>query len=145
MNELQIFNYEQQEIRTIFQDDELWWVLKDVCDVLGLTESHRVAARLDEDDRTQMTVTDSLGRNQDTTVINESGLYNIILLSRKPEAKKFKRWVTHEVLPAIRKHGGYLTPLQKIFDANFGEVNLYHIDVFRAVYPGLNYGERSAC
>lgn len=110
MSDLQVFFYEGNEIRTLTKGGELWWVLKDVCDVLGLAEPHRVAARLDEDDRTQMTVADPLGRMQDTTVVNESGLYNVILRSDKPEARQFKRWVTHEVLPAIRKHGAYLTP-----------------------------------
>jgi anti-repressor protein len=92
------------------RDGEVWWVLKDVCDVLGLSQPHRVATRLDEDDRTLMTVIDAVGRNQDTTIINESGLYTVILRSDKPEAKNFKRWVTHEVLPSIRKHGAYVTP-----------------------------------
>ena len=107
MNDLQVLFYEGNKVRMVEMNGEPWWVLKDVCDVLALTEPHRVATRLDEDDRTQMTVTDSLGRNQDTTVVNESGLYNVIFRSDKPEAKKFKRWVTHEVLPSIRKTGGY--------------------------------------
>jgi anti-repressor protein len=107
MNSLQIFNYQANEVRTIMKDGEPWWVLKDVCAVLGLSEPHRVATRLDEDERTQMTVTDSLGRNQATTVINESGLYNVILRSDKPEAKKFRRWITHDVIPQIRATGGY--------------------------------------
>ena len=110
MNELKIFNYQDKEVRTVQHGAETHWVLKDVCEVLGLAEPHRVSARLDKDERTQMTVTDSLGRNQKTTVVNESGLYNVILRSDKPEAKAFKRWVTHEVLPAIRKHGAYATP-----------------------------------
>lgn len=110
MDKLQVFNYEGKEIRTVEKDGEFWWVRKDVCAVLGLTEPHRVAARLDEDERTQSTVIDSMGREQKTTVINEAGLYNVILRSDKPEAKNFKRWVTHEVLPTIRKHGAYLTP-----------------------------------
>lgn len=109
MDKLQVFNYEGKEIRTVEKDGEFWWVLKDVCAVLGLTEPHRVAARLDEDERTQSTVIDSMGREQKTTVINEAGLYNVILRSDKPEAKDFKRWVTHEVLPSIRKHGAYVT------------------------------------
>lgn len=70
----------------------------------------KVANRLEEDERNQITVTDSLGRKQNTYIINESGLYNVILRSDKPVAKPFRKWVTSEVLPAIRKHGGYLTP-----------------------------------
>lgn len=110
MNTLQIFNYKGKEVRTVEKDGQPWWVLKDVCGVLDLAEAHRVATRLDEDERTQVTVTDSLGRNQETTVINESGLYNVIIRSDKPEAKPFRKWVTSEVLPSIRKHGAYMTP-----------------------------------
>jgi anti-repressor protein len=109
-NELQTFFYNNKKIRTAVKDGYLLWILKDVCDTLGLAEPHRVAARLDEDDRTQMTVIDALGRNQETIVVNESGLYNVILRSDKPEAKRFKRWITHEVLPSIRKFGAYITP-----------------------------------
>jgi prophage antirepressor-like protein len=107
MNELKVFDYEGSAVRTVMRDGEPWFVLKDVCGVLSLVEPHRVSSRLDEDERTLMTVTDSLGREQDTTVINEPGLYNVILRSDKPEAKAFKRWVTHEVLPSIRKTGRY--------------------------------------
>jgi anti-repressor protein len=110
MNKLQVFSYEGNKIRTVQRDGEAWWVLKDVCDVLGLSNSRIVADRLDEDDVSQTYITDSLGRQQQTSIINESGLYTVILRSDKPEAKHFKRWVTHEVLPAIRKHGAYITP-----------------------------------
>jgi anti-repressor protein len=109
-NELQVFSYEGNEIRTVTKDGEPWWVLKDVCDVLGLSNSRIVADRLDEDDVSQTYITDSLGRQQQTSIVNESGLYNVILRSDKPEAKKFKRWVTHVVLPTIRMHGAYVTP-----------------------------------
>jgi anti-repressor protein len=109
-NELQVFSYEGNEIRTVQKDDETWWVLKDVCSILDIANSRDAALRLDEDEKDDVGITDAIGRLQSTTVISESGLYNVILLSRKPEAKKFKRWVTHEVLPAIRKHGAYVTP-----------------------------------
>lgn len=108
MNELQAFSYEGNEVRTIQRNGEPWWVLKDVCDVLELSNSRMVADRLDEDEK-DVSIVDTLGGKQELTVISESGLYNVILLSRKPEAKKFKRWVTHEVLPQIRKHGAYVT------------------------------------
>lgn len=110
MNELQIFKYEQNEIRTIQKDGEPWFVLKDVCQILGLGSPHKAAERLDGDERNQIPLTDSLGRQQETTIINESGLYNVILRSDKPEAKPFRKWVTSEVLPSIRKHGAYMTP-----------------------------------
>lgn len=107
MNELQVFNYEGSEVRTVQMDGEPWWVLKDVCGVLDLTTPARVSERLEDDEVSQTHIIDTIGRRQDTTIINESGLYNVIIRSDKPEAKKFKRWVTHEVLPSIRKHGMY--------------------------------------
>lgn len=110
MNDLTIFNYNDNEVRTIQKDGEPWFVLKDVCKVLGISNHKMTAQRLDEDEVSQTDLTDSLGRKQETTVINEGGLYNVILRSDKPEAKPFKRWVTHEVLPSIRKHGAYMTP-----------------------------------
>lgn len=110
MSDLQIFKYQDSEVRTVELNGEPWFVLKDVCGILGLGEPHRVADRLDGDERTLSTVTDSIGRQQETTVINESGLYNVILRSDKPEAKPFRKWVTAEVLPTIRKHGAYMTP-----------------------------------
>ena len=107
--ELKIFNYKNNEVRTTTKDGEIFWVLKDVCEILGLSEPHRVASRLEKDERTQMTVTDDLGRPQNTTLVNEPGLYKVIFRSDKPEAKKFMHWVTHKVLPSIRKHGAYIT------------------------------------
>ena len=110
MNGLQVFSYEGNEVRTVQKDDGTWWVLKDVCAVLDISNNRDAALRLDEDEKDDVGITDAIGRQQNTTVISESGLYNVILLSRKPEAKKFKRWVTHEVLPTIRRHGAYVTP-----------------------------------
>lgn len=104
MNELQIFNYNTHQVRTVERDGEPWFVLKDVCDVLGLNNPTIVAERLDEDERAKS----DLGRQGAGWVINESGLYNVILRSDKPEAKPFRRWVTSEVLPSIRRTGGYI-------------------------------------
>ena len=107
MNELQIFSNDQfGQIRTVVEDGEPLFVLKDVCAVFGDQNYRRVSSRLDDDEK-GVSITDTLGGKQELTIISESGLYNVILLSRKPEAKKFKRWVTHEVLPSIRKHGVY--------------------------------------
>lgn len=108
MNKLQVFSFEGKEVRTIQKNGEPWWVIKDICDVLEIGNSRDVTARLDEDEKGVDNI-DTLGGRQELTVISESGLYNVILLSRKPEAKQFKRWVTHEVLPQIRQHGAYLT------------------------------------
>lgn len=109
MNDLTVFNYEGNDIRTVKRDGDTWWVLKDVCDALDLTNPSMIAERLDEDEQIKVDPKQYLGSrsNEPITIISESGLYNVILLSRKPEAKKFKRWVTHEVLPSIRKHGVY--------------------------------------
>ena len=109
MNDIQIFQYRDQPVRTVQRDGEPWFVLKDVCAVLGLGTPARVAERLEEDEVSSTHLTDSLGRQQDMTIINESGLYNVILRSDKPEARPFRKWVTSEVLPSIRKTGGYIS------------------------------------
>lgn len=110
MNQIQIFNYNSNQIRTAHKDGEPWFVLKDVCEVLGIGHITDTAKRLESDEVGQTEVIDSLGRKQIATIINESGLYNVILRSDKPEAKPFRKWVTSEVLPSIRKHGAYMTP-----------------------------------
>ncbi len=109
MNGLQIFTYNGNEVRTVQKDGEPWWVLKDVCEILCLGSPHKVFERLDEDEKGRNLIP-TLGGGQEMTVINESGLYNVILRSDKPEAKPFRKWVTSEVLPAIRKYGAYMTP-----------------------------------
>lgn len=109
MNELQVFTYDQKAIRTVEKEDGLWWVLKDVCDVLSLSDTNKTAERLDPDELTRIKLV-SGGQEREMYIVNEAGLYNVILRSDKPEAKRFKRWVTHEVLPSIRKHGAYMTP-----------------------------------
>lgn len=108
-NEIQVWNYESSEIRTVQVNGEPWFVLADVCKVLELSSPHKVADRLENDERNQIPVTDSLGRYQNTAIINESGLYTVILRSDKPQAKPFRKWVTSVVLPSIRKHGAYMT------------------------------------
>lgn len=109
MNDMQIFTYNSNEVRTVEMNGEPWFVLKDVCEVLGLTDTGRTAERLDPDELTRTTLV-SGGQNREMFVINESGLYSVILRSDKPEAKPFRKWVTSEVLPSIRKHGAYMTP-----------------------------------
>ena len=109
MSNIQIFNYNSVEVRTIQKDGEPWFVLKDVCNVLHIGNSRDVVARLDQDEKGVGQI-DTLGGKQEMTIINESGLYNVILRSDKPEAKPFRKWVTSEVLPTIRRHGMYATP-----------------------------------
>lgn len=110
-NEVQVFtNPEFGEIRTLTIDGMPWFVLKDVCEVLGATNDRNVAARLDTDEKGARLM-DTLGGPQEMTVINESGLYSVILRSDKPKARTFRKWVTSEVLPAIRREGAYVLPL----------------------------------
>lgn len=115
MNELQVFNYNGNEVRTIQKDGEPWWVLKDVCDVLNIENHKDLPKRLEDDEVGRFDLPHPQSRNKtlEMLCINESGLYNVILRSDKPEAKPFRKWVTSEVLPSIRKHGAYMTP-QKI-------------------------------
>lgn len=110
MNEVQIFNNEEfGRVRTLVIDGEPWFVGKDVAEILGYSNTRKALAdHVDEEDK-GVTKCDTLGGVQDLTVINESGLYGLILSSKMPNAKKFKHWVTCEVLPAIRKHGIYAT------------------------------------
>lgn len=109
MNELQTFtNAELGSVRTVIINHEPWFVGKDVAEILGYVKTRNaIASHVDEDDALKQGVTDNLGREQEMVLINESGLYSLILSSRLPTAKKFKRWVTAEVLPSIRKHGVY--------------------------------------
>lgn len=109
-NNLQVFNYNDSAVRTVQKDGEPWFVLKDVCSVLGISNSRMASDRLEADEVSQADIIDALGRNQTATIISESGLYTVILRSDKPEAKPFRKWVTSEVLPSIRKHGAYMTP-----------------------------------
>ncbi len=107
MNELQIFTNDAfGEVRTITRDGEPWFVATDVCRALELTNPTMATDRLDEDERSKF----NLGRQGEAVIINEAGLYTLVLGSRKPEAKAFKRWITHEVIPTIRKHGAYIAP-----------------------------------
>lgn len=109
MNELQNFNFSGQDVRIITINDEPWFVGKDVADILGYSNSRKALSDHVDDEDKGVTKSDTLGGNQNITIINESGLYSLILKSKKPEAKQFKRWVTSEVLPIIRKHGAYMT------------------------------------
>jgi len=106
MSELSVFNFDSYQVRTVARNGDPWFVASDVCDALDLGNNRQAVARLDEDEKGVTTV-DTLGGMQDVTTVNESGMYSLIFTSRKPEAKRFKKWVTSEVLPTIRKTGGY--------------------------------------
>lgn len=116
MQNIQLFRFENQEVRTLTIDDEPYFVAKDVATILGYNSNPAKAIRDHVDDEDKgVNETFTPGGKQKITIINESGLYSLILSSKLPSAKKFKRWVTSEVLPAIRKHGAYLTD-QKAID-----------------------------
>ncbi|MBK5491344.1 phage antirepressor [Bacillus sp. TH17] len=108
MNQLQVFNNEEfGQVRTVKQGEEVLFVAKDVCEVLEIKQSSVALKKLDEDEKAVINI-HTPGGSQDTWGINESGLYSLIMTSRKPQAKAFKKWVTSEVLPSIRKHGAYM-------------------------------------
>lgn len=118
MGELQMFNYNGVNgLRVLIKDGEPWFVAKDACDLLELGDVSKAVGRLDEDEKGTSSIP-TLGGPQEMLCVNEPGLYALILSSRKQEAKQLKRWVTHEVLPDIRKHGIYATDsvVDKILD-----------------------------
>ena len=116
MMEIQTFNFENQQVRTIEIENEPYFVGKDVAEILGYERPAKaIQDHVDEEDKLMSQIRTS-GQNRNMVVIDESGLYSLILSSKLPNAKKFKRWVTSEVLPSIRKHGGYLTE-QKLEEA----------------------------
>lgn len=112
-NNIQVFNNEEfGEVRTVMVSGEPWFVAVDVCKALELSNPTVAVSRLDEDERSKF----NLGRQGEGTIVNEAGLYSLILGSRKPEAKAFKRWITHDVIPAIRKTGGYIQGEESMSD-----------------------------
>lgn len=115
MNDLQIFTYQNNQVRTVQQNGEPWFVAKDVREILEIANTTDAVSRLDSDEVTRFNLG---GLSGETNIVSESGLYSLTLGSKKPQAKPFKRWITHEVIPAIRKTGTYsaksLTPIQML-------------------------------
>lgn len=107
MTALDVFSYSGQQVRTVLVDGEPWFVAADVCEVLGIANASDALGRVDTDGVGTTEVIDSMGRTQRARTVNEPGLYELVFLSRKPEAKAFKRWVTGEVLPQIRRTGKF--------------------------------------
>lgn len=103
------FVYNSKPVRTVVKDGEPWFIAKDVCDILEISNSRDAISRLDDDEK-DVAIADTPGGMQSMTVISESGVYALIFTSRKPEAENFKRWIRKEVIPSIRKHGAYMTP-----------------------------------
>ena len=115
MNDLQLFNFEGNEVRTLKIEDEPYFVGNDIAKILGYSNYRKaVVERVEDEDKLRAQIRYA-GQNREVTVINESGLYSLILSSKMPNAKRFKHWVTSEVLPAIRKHGAYMTD-RKAYD-----------------------------
>lgn len=106
MNQLQVFNFQENIIRTVVVNGEPWWVLKDVCDVLEIKNYRDTLNRLN-DSMKGVATTDTLGGEQTTSIISEAGVYKLVFTSRKPEAEKFTDWLAMEVIPSIREHGLY--------------------------------------
>nr|DAH21210.1 MAG TPA: repressor domain protein [Caudoviricetes sp.] len=118
MNTPQIFNFEQNEVRTVLVNEEPYFVGKDVAEILGYSKPRNaISTHVDEEDKQDAPIQGDLGGKQKMTIINESGLYSLILKSKLPNAKKFKRWVTSEVLPTIRKTGSYTNVPQSFAQA----------------------------
>ena len=110
MSNIVAFDFESHNVRVVVgHDGEPWFVAADVCLALSLPETHKAVGRLDDDEKDRNSIP-TPGGMQEMTVVSEPGLFNLVLGSRKPEAKRFKRWVTHEVLPSIRKTGSYAAP-----------------------------------
>lgn len=109
MTDIISFEYESKQVRTVIgKNGEPWWIAKEVCDVLDLTNPTEAIRSLDDDEKNTLRISECINRgNPNVNIINEPGLYTLIIRSNKPEAKRFKRWITHEVLPSIRKTGGY--------------------------------------
>lgn len=122
--EIQTFYFNAAPLRILTDEDgDLWFIAKDVCDVLGLNNVGQALVRLDDDEKSSITLNDGTPGTPNKAIVSESGLYSLILASRKPEAHDFKRWVTHEVLPSIREHGIYATETtidQILTDPDFG-------------------------
>lgn len=133
MEKLQVFkNSEFGKIRVIEKDGEPWFVARDVCQSLDINNSRQALTRLDNDEKADVSLNDG-SQNRSMNIISEAGLYGLVLASRKPEAKAFKRWVKHEVLPAIRKHGKYETapsaPVDRSLKTFYGKPVLFKTDI----------------
>lgn len=123
MNKLELFNFRTQQVRTVLIENDPWFVGKDIATILGYAKTaDAVRKHIDKEDK-GVFILETPGGKQPVTIINESGLYSLILSSKMPDAKVFKRWVTSEVLPAIRKHGAYMTD-EKAFEVVHNKTGL---------------------
>jgi hypothetical protein len=116
------FTYEDQPIRIIMQNGEPWWVAADVCGILDIQNVSQAVESLEEDEKNTLSIREGIRGNPNKLCVNEPGLYSLIFISRKPEAKTFRRWITHEVLPTIRKTGTYSVQPQPLQRGSIGEI-----------------------
>lgn len=137
------YNKNSQPIRVEMINDEPWFVAKDVCDVLGLTDTSKTVERLDEDEKL-MRILFVSGQNRQLWLVNESGLYNLIFASRKPEARAFRKWVTGEVLPAIRRTGGYMAPEYPRYPRRHEAMSIELLQLLWMIGDYLNSGDQKA-
>ena len=130
MKDLQLFNFENQQVRTLEIDGNPYFVGKDVATILGYSDTNQaIRNHVDEEDKLTRKFNGS-GQNRSMTIINESGLYSLILSSKMPNAKRFKRWVTSEVLPTMRKHGIYMTD-RKAYDITHDQSGTALVDLLQ--------------
>lgn len=138
---MQVFeDPDHDQFRVIDRDGEPWFILSEVCRKLEIVNPRDAASRLDDDEKDAVGIADAIGREQKSTIINESGLYSLILSSRKEAAKKFKKWVTGEVLPAIRKTGGYrgkVPAFIRRYNENWDRVDAGHFSVLNELVVHL--------
>jgi prophage antirepressor-like protein len=138
---MQIFEYEDNDqFRVIDREGEPWFVLTEVCKKIGIANPRDAASRLDDDEKDGVGISDAMDREQKTTVISESGLYSLVLRSSKPEAKRFKKWITSEVLPSIRKtgsYGGHVPAFIKRYNENWNRVSAGHFSVINELVVRL--------
>lgn len=143
---IQKFQFETLPLNVIDKAGEPWFIAKEVCEILEISNTSKAVDGLDEDELTKSYIIDSLGRNQEVLIISESGLYTLIIRSNKPKAKEFRKWVTGVVLPSIRKTGGYALQevnsmeykalYEKIISLQEEVISLYHqINVSRYKKP----------
>lgn len=151
MERYSVWKYQNNIIRVLNIDNEPWWILADVCRILELANPSKVSQRLDDDEKANCELGLSGG---ETNIINESGLYSVILRSDKPQAKQFKRWVTHKVLPSIRKTGSYSTlqapvsdldSLSRRIDVLEKEALLRRVDALETAYKNADDFDSKCC
>ena len=142
-NGLQLFDYNGFQVRAVEQNGDFWFIAKDVCDVLELTNAREAIKSLDDDEKSSVRISDGtskLGGNPNFNVINESGIYTLIMRSNKPEAKRFRKWVTGKVLPTLFRTGFYSLTPKKQLTGKASDTKFYSTDELAAELKTTEYG-----